>query len=115
MSTTDQNTNEILRKLKNIEKRLKALFRALFQAQEWREQMSEPKRLRMLRLCNSALDEIRVHNNGPILAPNAWKVVKEMPSSSHHEAFYGTKVIQAIQIEGRYMPKEGIRNRGNES
>jgi len=80
---------------------LKGLFRALFGTEiKENEPMSYTQRIRMLELCNCALDEIKIHQNGPLLAPNAWKVLKETPSSSYHEAMYGTKVIQAIQIEG---------------
>lgn len=74
--------------------------------------MTGEKRIRMLELCNCALDEIRIHQNGPILAPKAWKVLKETPSSDYYEEMYGTKVIQAIQIEGAvFAPneKEGVK------
>jgi hypothetical protein len=86
---------------------LKQLFRALFQVGDSSGGITEEKRLRILRLCNCALDEIKTRRNGPVIAPKAWKVLKETASSDYHEEVYGTKVIQAIQIEGAvFIPKE---------
>ena len=91
---------------------LKRLFRALFRVGESSSKITEERRLRILKLCNCALDEIKIYQNGPVLAPKAWKVLKETDSSSYHEAMYGTKVIQAIQIEGAVLTpndKEGVK------
>jgi len=78
---------------------LMPFFRALFQVEELDAKISEEKRLRMLELCNCALDEIKIRSNAVILAPNAWKVLNETATSSYLEAMYGMKAIQAIQIE----------------
>ena len=94
------NLPEDMQALIFTEQNLRKLFRALFASTISNNQMSEEKRLRLLNICKSALDEISMHQNGPLLAPNAWKVLKETPSSSYHESMYGTKVIQSIQIEG---------------
>jgi hypothetical protein len=91
------------------EEKWKILLKALFSIEvEAAGRLPEQKRKRILRLINCALDEIKSHNNGPILAPNAWKVLKETPSSSSHEEIYGTKVIQALQIEGTIFMSEDM-------
>ena len=87
-------------------KNLRPFFKALFTARS-NEELSEDKRLQLLGVCNAALEQISIHNNGPQLAPNAWKVLRETPSSSQ-ETIYGTKVIQALQIEGSvFVEKKG--------
>ena len=66
----------------------------------------------MTNLCNCTLDEIKIHQNGPLLPPNAWKVLKETPSSEYSEQVYGTQAIQTIQIEGAvfiYEKKERVK------
>ena len=61
-------------------------------------ELSNEKRLRMLKLCDCALSEIATRRNVARLAPNAWNTLKQMRSSSDEE-IYGTKYVRAIRIE----------------
>ena len=58
----------------------------------------------MLNVINLALLEIKPRYNAVLLAPKAWQVIKQLPSSTH-DAIYGKNVIQALQIEGYNSPK----------
>lgn len=80
-------------------------FHALFTARP-DEELSEDKRLRLLDVCNAALEQISVHNNGPQLARDAWKVLSDTTDSSQDQ-IYGSKVILALQIQSnRFVGKK---------
>ncbi len=90
------------------EKYLKLFFRAIFNMPAYLEKRKKdeiykipPKisdtRCRMLKSCNLALSEIGQRGNAVALAPHAWEIIKELPSSNQ-DYIYGSNAIQAIQI-----------------
>jgi hypothetical protein len=62
------------------------------------KELSNEKKLRMLKLCDCALSEIATRRNAARLAPNAWNTLRQIKPSSQEE-IYGTRYVQAIRIE----------------
>ena len=99
------------------EKYLKPFFKAIFNISPYIDKKGEIaanfpadvdiKSKRMLAVCNWALNQISLRYNAIMLAPNAWKIIKEIPSSTQDE-IYGTNSIQAIQIEGNLFLKKTL-------
>jgi len=83
---------------------LSQFFKQLFKFTVSKDVSLEKKRLRMLKICNLALSQIAHVENGPTLAPNSWKTLKELPPNVFDD-IYGFKVIQALIIEGNiFLP-----------
>ena len=99
-----ENTPERLQSQIFNEINLSSFFAKLFKFKKNDEASIEQKRLRMLKICNLALSEIAHVDNGPTLAPNSWKTLKELPPNVFDDV-YGFKVIQALIVEGNvYLP-----------
>jgi len=99
-----ENTPERLQSHIFNEKILDQFFQQLFKFTHTTETSVEQKRLRMLKICNLALSQIAHVDNGPTLAPNSWKTLKELPPNVFDD-IYGFKVIQALIIEGNiFLP-----------
>jgi hypothetical protein len=99
------------------ERYLKQFFKCLFNVGTYIESTERKpdhfssdlgaKSERMLNVCNLALDQIAFRRNALVLAPKAWRIIKELPSSNNDE-IYGTNIIQAIQIERSLIPPKSV-------
>ncbi len=107
-----ENTSESLKSQIFNEKNLAVFFQNLFRFKQSKEESTyEQKRVRMLKICNLALSEIAHTDNGPNLAPNSWKTLKELPPNVFDDV-YGFKVIQALIVEGNvFLPKSDTKSK----
>lgn len=100
-----ENTPERLQSQIFNEQNLNQFFQKLFRFRSTDEASMEQKRLRMLKICNLALSQIAHVDNGPTLAPNSWRTLKELPPNVFDDV-YGFKVIQALIVEGNvFLPQ----------
>ena len=100
-----ENTPERLQSQIFDEQNLNQFFQKLFRFRSTDEASKEQKRLRMLKICNLALSQIAHVDNGPTLAPNSWRTLKELPPNVFDDV-YGFKVIQALIVEGNvFLPQ----------